>query len=129
MSTAVHRITFSSTTREYIDGVSFSSLILHLEFWCQVFFFTWGFVSTYHIWWSLFAIHCSELKIKMLKVIHQLYDQTKCLCTLNDLHLYHASHSHFFLIYDKYGGSLSWSSCMAVRFFIAANIWMLPTPH
>lgn len=32
----MHRIKFSSTTREYVDGLLFSSLNLNLEFWCQV---------------------------------------------------------------------------------------------
>lgn len=34
----MHRIKFSSTTREYVDGLLFSSLNLNLEFWCQVIF-------------------------------------------------------------------------------------------
>lgn len=82
----MHRIKFSSTTREYADGLLFSSLNLNLEFWCQVIFPHKLLLLAYVA--VISNCRCSPLKVRIQRLKFQFCEHTKCLCTLKDLELY-----------------------------------------
>lgn len=104
MSAAGHRITFSSTTREYIDGVFFFSS--YFTSWILVPSFMFHVRFYFYLHDGHFIIcHYLHLKIKIHKINCQFCDQNKCLYTLNELNFYRCFSFSFFLVCQV------WSFC------------------